>query len=247
LNGTFVGLRNKIRKLVPCICKVCKAAMTPHLYNFAELLERKHVGKTSIECSISPFETVQVGALLEGIGYLTKYVDLSNPSERLGGQVKQVRIFLASSQELEFDRKEFQLFIGHENNYYIKEGVFLELEIWEDAIQAISKTRMQDRYNEMARRSDIFVCLLHKEASAATEEEFEAALGQFLSAGKPLVYTYFKDARVDITALNPAGVHSLFQFKDRLAALGHAPGIFHDIDGLKYQFSNQLKKVLHGE
>ena len=55
-----------------------------------------------------------------------------------------IKIFLASSAELSKDRKEFENFIGRENKRLQPQGIFLHLDIWEDFIDAISATRLQD-------------------------------------------------------------------------------------------------------
>ncbi|MGH8555020.1 MAG: hypothetical protein ACREUD_05575 [Gammaproteobacteria bacterium] len=54
------------------------------------------------------------------------------------------KIFLASSAELKDDRKEFEIFINRKNNDWVDQGVFIELIVWEDFLDAVSKTRLQD-------------------------------------------------------------------------------------------------------
>jgi hypothetical protein len=58
------------------------------------------------------------------------------------------KLFLASSRELEEDRKEFEIFINRKNKDWVVKGVFLELLVWEDFLDAVSKTRLQDEYNK---------------------------------------------------------------------------------------------------
>ena len=43
--------------------------------------------------------------------------------------------------------------------------------------------------------------LLH-EGGQYTEEEFETAFGQFKATNKPLIFTYFKDAKISIGSVN---------------------------------------------
>ena len=57
--------------------------------------------------------------------------------------IKIIKIFLASSSELRGDREQFELFINHKNKEYIRKGIFLELVIWEDFLDAMSQTRSQ--------------------------------------------------------------------------------------------------------
>ena len=69
------------------------------------------------------------------------------------------KLFLASSEELKEDRKEFELFINRKNKDWVQKGVFLELIVWEDFFDAVSKTRLQDEYNKAIRQCDLFVML----------------------------------------------------------------------------------------
>src|ERR1700690_458752 len=103
------------------------------------------------------------------------------------------KLFLASSAELKEDRREFEIFIGRKNKDWIAKGVFLELVIWEDFLDAFSQTRLQDEYDKAIRDCDLFVTLFWKKVGQYTEEEFETAFGQFKSTNKPFIFTYFKD------------------------------------------------------
>ena len=62
--------------------------------------------------------------------------------------LKSIKIFLASSSELEVDREQFEIFINRRNKDYIRKGIFLELVIWEDFLDAMAQTRLQDEYNK---------------------------------------------------------------------------------------------------
>jgi hypothetical protein len=59
------------------------------------------------------------------------------------------KIFLASSSELSDDRKEFEIFINRKNkDWIVSRKIFLEVVQWEDHLDAMSKTRLQDEYNK---------------------------------------------------------------------------------------------------
>ncbi|MCH9659743.1 MAG: leucine-rich repeat domain-containing protein, partial [Bacteroidetes bacterium] len=100
----------------------------------------------------------------------------STPIDREGTQ-KHIKIFLASSAELKEEREQFEIFIHRENQQLYKKGIFIELELWENFIDAMSKTRLQDEYNNVAKHSDIFVSLFFTKVGMYTLEEFEAAFG----------------------------------------------------------------------
>lgn len=53
----------------------------------------------------------------------------------------KIKLFLASSSELKADREQFEIFIRRENKKRHDEGIFLDLEIWEDFIDAMSPTQ----------------------------------------------------------------------------------------------------------
>ena len=73
------------------------------------------------------------------------------------------KIFLASSAELKADRDAFELYVGRRNKDWKDTGVFLEVVRWEEFLDAMSKTRKQDEYNEAIRGCDVFVILLFDE------------------------------------------------------------------------------------
>ena len=95
------------------------------------------------------------------------------------------KIFLASSSELKEDREQFEIFINRKNKSWFKKGVFLELVIWEDFLDFVSQTRLQDEYNEAIKECDLFVMLFFTKVGKYTEEEFETAFGQFKKTNKP--------------------------------------------------------------
>ena len=154
------------------------------------------------------------------------------------------KIFLASSEELKEDRQEFEIFINRKNKDLVGRDVFLELIVWEDFLDAVSQTRLQDEYNKSIRECDIFIMLFFTKVGAYTEEEFETAFGQFKATNKPLIYTYFKDAQVSIGSADENDLMSLFAFKKKLATLGHFLSVYTSIADLKFKFDQQLDKLI---
>lgn len=156
------------------------------------------------------------------------------------------KLFLASSSELAADRQKFEVFINRKNKEWVSRGVFLELVVWEDFLDAVSKTRLQDEYNQAIRDCDIFVMLFSTKVGPYTEEEFDTAFGQFKATGKPFIFTYFKDASISSGTAARADLTSLWAFQDKLKALGHFQTAYKDSDGLKLHFSQQLDKLAAG-
>lgn len=159
--------------------------------------------------------------------------------------MKKQRIFLASSAELKADRDQFEIFINRKNKEWIDKGIFLELVMWEDFLDSMSQTRLQDEYNKAINDSDIFLMLFFTKVGKFTEEEFEKAFKQFKATNKPFIFTYFKDATISTGDLND-DVLSLLQFKKKLANLGHFYTSYKNIDELKYKFDQQLNKLAAG-
>jgi hypothetical protein len=153
------------------------------------------------------------------------------------------KIFLASSSELKEDREQFEIFINRKNKEWVPKGVFLELVVWEDFLDAMSKTRLQDEYNKAIRECDLFVMLFCTKVGRYTEEEFETAFGQFQATNRPFIFTYFMDAEITAGNANANDLMSLRAFKGKLAGLGHFYTIYKHIDELKYKFNAQLEKL----
>jgi hypothetical protein len=107
----------------------------------------------------------------------------------------------------------------------------------------MSDTRLQDEYNKAIRACDIFVCLFFTKTGKFTEEEFDTAHCQFKDTRRPRIYTFFKNAPVDMGNLGDE-VLSLLQFKKKLASLGHFYTMYNNIEHLQRQFRDQLDKLL---
>ncbi len=157
--------------------------------------------------------------------------------------MKTIKIFLASSAELQHDREQFELFINRKNKQWVARGVFLHLVIWEDFLDALSQTRLQDEYNQAIRGCDLFVMLFFTKVGKYTEEEFETAFGQFKQTSKPFIFTYFKDAEVNTGSLNRRDVLSLLNFQEKLDQLGHFYTPYKNTEDLLFKFGNQLDKL----
>lgn len=155
--------------------------------------------------------------------------------------IEMKRVFLASSDELIDDRKEFELSVSRKNSELIQKGVYLEVVVWENFLDAIAKTRLQDTYNDAIRQCDLFVLLFWTKVGKYSEEEFDTALTQFHTRGKPLLFTYYKDAPPPPgSILDP----SLAKFQDRLKGLGHYQTRYTSTKGLLLHFAGQLDKLI---
>jgi hypothetical protein len=150
---------------------------------------------------------------------------------------QSIKIFLASSSELRAERDEF------DRHFSRHDEPRLRISRWEDSLDAMSQTRLQDEYNQAVPESDIVVCLFATRAGQFTVEEFEIAFAQFQSTGRPRIFTYFKEASVNPSTADRKDLQALWDFQDRLKQLGHYQSSFKNIDDLKLQFTDQVKKL----
>lgn len=237
INASFNSLIYE--KLVPCNCQTCSTNSNPHFYNFKIITKMIHNRKLTIQCPIS-YQMVNVLSLIDDLIVRQNNLEIKPKQHQT---LKIIKIFLSSSSELLNDRSEFEIFINRKNKEYIKQGVFLELVLWEDFIDAMSATRLQDEYNKVVTDCDIFVSLFHTKVGKYTEEEFLKALQTFKYRNRPLIYTYFKDAKININQISP-NILNLLNFKEKLRDLGHFSNNYFDINDLKYKFSEQLIKII---
>ncbi|MGZ8213765.1 MAG: hypothetical protein ACXWTP_04625 [Methylosarcina sp.] len=154
-----------------------------------------------------------------------------------------LKIFLASSSELRNDREQFEIFINRRNKIWVEKGIFLKLIIWEDFIDALSQTRLQDEYNKAIRDCDLFVMLFFTKVGKYTEEEFETAFGSYKETDKPLIFTYFKDPPSNTGSANENDLISLRSFQEKLKKLGHFQTRYESINDLLLHFGQQLDKL----
>ena len=154
-----------------------------------------------------------------------------------------IRIFLASSSELSEERIAFEEYFRRQNDYLRREGIYLEIIRWEHFLDAMSKTRLQDEYNQKVRECDVFVSLFFTKAGRFTEEEFDIAFGQFRNSGRPLVYTYFKDADAKVSSLKSKDLETRENFIAKLRSLGHYPTEYGSTDELKIHFRDQIPMI----
>ena len=150
-----------------------------------------------------------------------------------------IRVFIASSEELENDRNAFGNLIRKLNKTYQMRGIELDLFEWEDYDAAYNDRRKQDEYNEKVRASDMFLAVFHIKAGRFTREEFDVAIEEFRRRGLPKSYVYCKDLKDD-----EVESQELKEFKERLYnELGHYWSRYSNRDTMQLHFVMQLQLV----
>lgn len=163
------------------------------------------------------------------------------PASYTNDSLKTIKIFLASSSELKDDREHFEIFINRENKKLIKKRIFLELILWEDFLDSMSKEGLQNEYNKAAKNSDIFIMLAFNKVGKYTAGEFETAFGKFKKTNRPFIFTYFKKPYI---TQDRSELKSLWTFEDKLKKLRHYPLEYKNTEDLMHKFDEQLEKVL---
>jgi hypothetical protein len=248
LNESYHGLPERIKQWIPCHCSRCCKLTEPAFFEQKRLLKRKEDNKLQVECPDS-YEDVSVLALLDGIRLETlpswtkeELTPITAPKANM--TERTIKIFLASSSELEEERDQFELYFRQQHDYYRQQGIYLKIIRWENFLDAMSETRLQDEYNQAVKDCDIFVSLFFTKTGKYTEEEFEAAHQQFKRTGKPKIFTFFKDAEIKTGSANQQDLMSLWAFQKKLDNLGHFYTKYDNIEHLKRQFTDQLRKLM---
>lgn len=160
---------------------------------------------------------------------------------------QRIKIFLASSNELESDRKEIEIFVGRENKRLVDNNVYVELNLWEDFLESMAHTSKQDDYNQVLLGCDILICLLFRKIGKFTRQEFDVAYGSFKNGGKPKhIFVYFKEGDVPITSIDRE-YSAILDFKEELYKMGHFPSKYKDENDLLRQIKMQFEKLLEKE
>ena len=144
--------------------------------------------------------------------------------------MKTIKIFLASSEELNDDREAFVNLIRKLNKSFEKRGIRIEV---------IDGDDYNDTQNEELRSSEIFLALFHKDANKSVIQEFDTAKEEFKKRSFPKAYVYCKDIKEGETESV-----ELKEFKERLInELGHYWSRYGNRDTMQLNFVLQLEQM----
>lgn len=151
--------------------------------------------------------------------------------------MKKVRLFIASSAEMDEDKQIFDQYIGEKNKVYRDRYIFFDHRTWRDFVSAISLTRLQDAYNEYIETCDIVVFLFHTKVGQFTLEEFTVAHNRFIKSGgkRPKIYVYYKESA--------SPVKEIEEFKANHIGIGHFYDTYKDEAELLRKFDRQLSEL----
>ncbi len=147
--------------------------------------------------------------------------------------MKAVKIFLASSDELEFERLKLEQMIKKLNeNIYNKKDIDIKMFTWETQDSQYRTVAKQEEYNEYVRQSDMFLGLFWTKAGKFTLEEFEVARKQYTQTQTtPALFIFFKEVEPEKED------DTLKKFKTHLLNdLAHYATNFVSVEKVQYEF-----------
>lgn len=161
--------------------------------------------------------------------------------------MKEIRVFLASSNELKQERELFEINMYRKcQEWFAQKQIFLYLDIWENMSAKMSPTHSQDEYNKFVRNADIVVVLAYTKIGKYTYSEFENAQRTFQSTNKPFIFVYFKANPIS-TRENRKDLDTLHDFQDLLDQSGYFYPSFNDFNDLWNQFNKELDRLAVNE
>ncbi len=153
--------------------------------------------------------------------------------------MKNIKVFLASSEELNEERERFGNFFNHLNRIFKNRGIWLEISMWEYLDKSMGKLRKQEEYNREIKTCDMCMVLYWTRIGDYTREELDVAYNELLAGRKPYkLYIYFKE-------VGDVG-QDVLDFKNNFEPMyGHYYDRFENIDTLKLGFLLQLEDYVN--
>ena len=155
--------------------------------------------------------------------------------------MKNITVFLASSDELKNDRNSFHSLVASLDEIFEPRGYRIRCRRWEDFSAFCTGSRTQDDYNRIVRASDICICMFHRKAGEYTIEEFNQALDEYVkSQSHPKTFVYIRaliEGEMEDEALK--------RFKEDLFdRVGHYWCNYATDDAMKLHFFMQLERII---
>jgi len=234
----------KVEKLIPCNCSTCSGLANPNFYEKSNLERRIARGRNIIECPIS-FDSVEVDTLTSRV-FTDKINDVDTEEEAKSNiNIKSIELFVTGSKELAKDIQNLEIFIRRENKTLINQGIFINLNIWEDYIDTTSRSRLQDQFNEVISNADIFISLFGLKIGKYTREEFHTLYRDFINNNKlGYFFTFFKNTTVDLSSVDFKALSTLKEFRSELNELGNYSMNYSSSNDLNIKIKAQLNKLI---
>jgi formylglycine-generating enzyme required for sulfatase activity len=158
--------------------------------------------------------------------------------------MKTFKIFLASSGTLAEERTAIGLFIGIENKRLIKQGVFIELVVWEELLKSFRGERIQNSFNQQMLGCDMVIALFFDRVGEFTLEEFTVAYDSLKQGKRPnYLLVFFKKALIDIDAVDPGEIAKIKKLKEKIQQFEQIYCSYTSLPDLKMQIKSQLEMI----
>ena len=155
--------------------------------------------------------------------------------------MKTIKVFLASSEELEMERLQFDSLFNHLNRIFRPRGLYLELSKWEYLDSSMGPKHKQEEYNEELKTCEMCMVMYWTKFGEYTGEELMTAYGELKEGRNPRkLYVFFKEPG-DVTP-------ELKSFKESFATeYGHFYCKFENVDSMRLNFLLQLETYQNNE
>jgi small GTP-binding protein len=242
----------KYKEKVPCICNGCRTGKNKqHYFDLVNLQFRLEKGRHQVECDNS-LEILNVMELLENTFVFEKFKEgltlqlKENVVRQSVAEIRILKLFLASSNELIEEREKIEQALGRKNKSFRKQGFLIELLIWEDGKHIGRSLRSQDNYNLEIKQCNLFVMLFYSKVGKYSFEEFELANSLLDEKGTPRMRIFQKDNNLPKN-LSKADADSRYEFLEKLKKLEHFPILFENTDKLINELEGTIDKLLKDE
>lgn len=152
--------------------------------------------------------------------------------------MRNVKVFIASSAELDEDKLQMDLYFSQKNKTYRNKSICFEQRTWRDFPSYLSEEHLQKRYDDYIRQCDIVIFLFHTKLGQYTLRELEVAFEQVKinNGRKPKIYIYAKRDQQGADLLE-----RLKQYSER--EYGHFCDTYADYNELFRHFDYQLAQL----
>jgi len=150
----------------------------------------------------------------------------------------EIKVFLASSSELELERAHIGDLFNDINSILADKDVRLRLLKWENFNPAFTGERKQGEYDQQVKKADIFIALFRSLAGKYTLEEADVAKAAHAQNHRPQeLYCFIQDCQEE----------RKFNMDELKAQLGtdYLTGSFTNINDLKHKLINILSPRLN--
>ena len=156
--------------------------------------------------------------------------------------MQTIKIFLASSNELNHERDQIELIINRKNDALESQNVKLKLIRWERLLHDFKGERTQNYFTSEMLACDIVLILFKKKVGIFTKEEFDAAYDHLKKHHRPRLFVFFWDGEIKMNEFS--AYMPVYQLKEEIESYEQIYKTFTDMKDLENQLNHQLDLVI---